>query len=324
MAAALALAAAVGAPPAAASPAPRAGDVEFTYNLSRVVADVPRSVVAGHFLAPRDVTSLPDGTALVLGAAYGNRAGAAAPAEGPALHLLGPGGAPVALLPMGGLFRSVERVDAGWDGTFWVLGRDRGAGGWVVVHLTVAGAVIDTVGIPAGRPVDLAVASDGALYVSILDGPGRIEKYSAAGVLLDTIVPGRMGAAGPGDEYTYRLYSLDVTAGGAIYVAEVAFRTCPGPPPPVVTATPTPTATPRPSFSKVVDQADELPCTKEGVLEFDSGHRFVAEHLRWLLWERAFVLGKEDQTWATRLGYLRDLGRLYWPWLPLAAVGLAL
>jgi 4-amino-4-deoxy-L-arabinose transferase-like glycosyltransferase len=52
------------------------------------------------------------------------------------------------------------------------------------------------------------------------------------------------------------------------------------------------------------------------------GERFLGEHLRWLIWERAFEIGNEDQTWGSRLGYFRDLGRLYWPWLPVAAYGM--
>ena len=54
------------------------------------------------------------------------------------------------------------------------------------------------------------------------------------------------------------------------------------------------------------------------------GPAFFDEHVRWLLWRRAFVIGRERQSWSESLGYLRDLGVTYWPWLPLALAGLAL
>lgn len=54
------------------------------------------------------------------------------------------------------------------------------------------------------------------------------------------------------------------------------------------------------------------------------GEQFLAVHLKWLLWERAFVLGRENQSPFSKLGYLIDLGRLYWPWVPLALVGMGL
>ena len=49
--------------------------------------------------------------------------------------------------------------------------------------------------------------------------------------------------------------------------------------------------------------------------------RFFAEHVRWLLWERAFVIAPEKKTPASYLGYVVELARTYWPWLPVALAG---
>jgi len=49
--------------------------------------------------------------------------------------------------------------------------------------------------------------------------------------------------------------------------------------------------------------------------------RFFAEHVRWLLWERAFVLEPEAKTAGSYFGYVVELARTYWPWLPFALVG---
>lgn len=52
------------------------------------------------------------------------------------------------------------------------------------------------------------------------------------------------------------------------------------------------------------------------------GERFLHEHVRWLLFERAFALEGHDRTIASYFDYLRMLATTYWPWLPVAAVGL--
>ncbi len=52
------------------------------------------------------------------------------------------------------------------------------------------------------------------------------------------------------------------------------------------------------------------------------GDAFLGEHFRWLLWERGFVIGREEHSWGDRLGYLKGLAQHYWPWLPLAVAGL--
>ncbi len=52
--------------------------------------------------------------------------------------------------------------------------------------------------------------------------------------------------------------------------------------------------------------------------------RFFAEHVRWLLWERAFVLAPEKKSFASYFGYVVELARTYWPWLPVALTGMGL
>ena len=49
--------------------------------------------------------------------------------------------------------------------------------------------------------------------------------------------------------------------------------------------------------------------------------RFVHEHIAWLLWERGFVTGREQQTLATRTAYLTEIAKVYWPWLPAMLAG---
>lgn len=49
---------------------------------------------------------------------------------------------------------------------------------------------------------------------------------------------------------------------------------------------------------------------------------FVREHVAWLLVQRGFGTGHEAASPASPLGYLRELGLTYWPWLPLALAGL--
>ncbi|MGH7724627.1 MAG: ArnT family glycosyltransferase [Candidatus Eiseniibacteriota bacterium] len=51
------------------------------------------------------------------------------------------------------------------------------------------------------------------------------------------------------------------------------------------------------------------------------GERFFAEHVRWLLWERAFVLTPAKRTVAGSFDYLKGIAQTYWPWLPFALVG---
>lgn len=50
--------------------------------------------------------------------------------------------------------------------------------------------------------------------------------------------------------------------------------------------------------------------------------RFFAEHVRWLLWERAFVLAPEKKSLVSYFGYVVELARTYWPWLPVALAGM--
>jgi len=49
--------------------------------------------------------------------------------------------------------------------------------------------------------------------------------------------------------------------------------------------------------------------------------RFFAEHVRWLLWERAFVLEPQKRSVVASFGYLIEIARTYWPWLPFALAG---
>lgn len=51
------------------------------------------------------------------------------------------------------------------------------------------------------------------------------------------------------------------------------------------------------------------------------GERFFAEHVRWLLWERAFVLAPAKRTLAGSFDYLTGITSVYWPWLPFALIG---
>jgi 4-amino-4-deoxy-L-arabinose transferase-like glycosyltransferase len=41
----------------------------------------------------------------------------------------------------------------------------------------------------------------------------------------------------------------------------------------------------------------------------------------WMLWDRSFVIGNERMPWWKYFDYFLGLGREYWPWLPIAAVG---
>lgn len=50
---------------------------------------------------------------------------------------------------------------------------------------------------------------------------------------------------------------------------------------------------------------------------------FLNTHFGWLIWERAFVLNREEQRWYSYLYYFQQLGIYYLPWYPLAIVGAA-
>lgn len=52
-----------------------------------------------------------------------------------------------------------------------------------------------------------------------------------------------------------------------------------------------------------------------------NGELFVREHISWLLWQRGFVIGRETQTMASRVAYLTEIAKVYWPWLPCALAG---
>lgn len=52
------------------------------------------------------------------------------------------------------------------------------------------------------------------------------------------------------------------------------------------------------------------------------GERFLDEHVRWLLFQRAFALPGHERTLGGYLDYLRGLATTYWPWLPVALAGL--
>lgn len=50
--------------------------------------------------------------------------------------------------------------------------------------------------------------------------------------------------------------------------------------------------------------------------------QFLHQHVGWLLWERGFVIGRAQQTLASRFAYVTEIATLYWPWLPFALAGL--
>ena len=51
------------------------------------------------------------------------------------------------------------------------------------------------------------------------------------------------------------------------------------------------------------------------------GDQLLEEHFRWLLWHRGLGVGGGARPWWSYLDYLRELGQVYWPWLPLAVAG---
>src|SRR5439155_1547430 len=55
-----------------------------------------------------------------------------------------------------------------------------------------------------------------------------------------------------------------------------------------------------------------------------SGGQLLEEHFRWLLWQRGLGIGGGVRPWWSYLDYLRELGQVYWPWLPLAVAGLVI
>jgi 4-amino-4-deoxy-L-arabinose transferase-like glycosyltransferase len=55
-----------------------------------------------------------------------------------------------------------------------------------------------------------------------------------------------------------------------------------------------------------------------------AGDHFLDEHVRWLLWERGFGSDRAARPWWSYFDYVREIATLYWPWLPLAAAGMAL
>ncbi|HYR68907.1 MAG TPA: glycosyltransferase family 39 protein [Candidatus Dormibacteraeota bacterium] len=54
------------------------------------------------------------------------------------------------------------------------------------------------------------------------------------------------------------------------------------------------------------------------------GGQLLEEHFRWLLWQRGLGVGGGARPWWSYLDYLRELGQVYWPWLPLAVAGLVI
>ena len=49
---------------------------------------------------------------------------------------------------------------------------------------------------------------------------------------------------------------------------------------------------------------------------------FIREHIAWLLVQRGLGTGHEAASPSSPLGYVTELGKTYWPWLPLALAGL--
>jgi len=52
------------------------------------------------------------------------------------------------------------------------------------------------------------------------------------------------------------------------------------------------------------------------------GQQFINLHFGWLIWARGFIRQEDSGHWWEHLSYLRDLLKYYWPWLPLAVLGL--
>jgi 4-amino-4-deoxy-L-arabinose transferase len=48
---------------------------------------------------------------------------------------------------------------------------------------------------------------------------------------------------------------------------------------------------------------------------------FLTEHVRWLIWQRGFVIGRSAQTLGSHFAYFTEIARIDWPWLPFALVG---
>jgi len=52
--------------------------------------------------------------------------------------------------------------------------------------------------------------------------------------------------------------------------------------------------------------------------------QFIEEHFRWLILERGLSAAYGERGWSNYVGYFRDLATYYWPWLPVAAWGVAI
>ncbi len=234
----------------AAAPIAQAG-AALTYRLAETWSDFPFAARAGRYMEPRDISSAPDGTIFVLDRQTRGVPGADGGANGPALHLLAPDGAPKSLYPLLNIMAYPARIDAGPDGSVHVLGMrvnfpevaQVAADGTLEQRFPLQGV---------SGAVDVAVGPDGRVYVTRRaygDTPARIDVYLPGGALTEQIVPGQMGIPDLGAGFdAIGLSVLDLAPDGRIYVAARATRPCTAmpyntPPP----RTPVPTRTPRPS-----------------------------------------------------------------------------
>ncbi len=266
---------AAGQAPAAAPAA--AQTTSLTYELVDTWANVPHQAAAGLFVAPRDITSGPDGSIYVPDTTYRDGIVAQGIARHQALHVLEREGTARALWDMSPSFDVLRRVDTHTDGAIWALGDPVGPTRQGVARLTPDGDL--TMAWPLVRPqtaVDVAMGPDGSVYVSYAGPPGLVVRHDPDGTETLVLDPVALGVNGQPDPFQYVLGRLDVAADGRVYVLSTALRDCPPEPPPPPPPPPRPTPTPRPSFANapVAPHQDELPCRKEAVLVFGADGKY--------------------------------------------------
>ncbi len=251
----------------------------LTYRLADTWEGRPWTLTPGRYGQVADVSSAPDGTTFVLDARH------------QVVHVLDPDGTPRRVVPASDdVIWTARRLDAGWDGTFFVLSEGAQTGNrydYRIDQYAADGARQ----APDGRPLlslrlytatprayrDLALHPDGRIFVSragpenpYIQGPGPTATPTPAGSpplnAIDVLAPDGRFLTRFGTTDLCQPDSLDVAADGTTYVVNL----CPSPF--GGDDGPGPTPTPRPSFASAAGQAvvpaQAAEAEREGVLVY--------------------------------------------------------